>query len=86
MVKENCRLGMVRCKICIVVECCDTLLIPKFDGLQKHVGHQKARFAHPNMHVGEYFMHCKNQYIKNENLSFNKLLMMFTLNKNVKFV
>jgi len=56
MVKENCRLNMVRCKICIVVECCDTLFIPKFDGLQKHVGHQKAKFAHPKVHVREYFM------------------------------
>jgi hypothetical protein len=46
------------------VECCDTLFISKFDGLQKHVGHQKAKFAHPKVHVREYFMNFKNQYVK----------------------
>jgi hypothetical protein len=40
------------------VEHCDKF-VPKFDGLQKHVGCWKAKFAHPRVDVGEYSMSFK---------------------------
>ncbi len=38
VIGEDGRLSMVRCKVCNVVEHHEKLLVPKFDGLQKHVG------------------------------------------------
>jgi hypothetical protein len=35
---------------------------------KKHVS-QKAKFAHPKVDVGEYFMNSKNQYVKNKKRS-----------------
>ncbi len=55
-----------------VVEHCDKF-VPKFDGLQKHVGHWKAKFAHPRVHVGEYSMSLKIQHSKNNKLKFVRL-------------
>jgi hypothetical protein len=76
-----------------VVEHCDKF-VPKFDGLQKHVGHWKTKFAHPRVHVGEYSMSLKIQHLKNKRpkfvrlhgkiMSFNKLLMVVTSSINVK--
>jgi hypothetical protein len=75
-----------------VVEHCDKF-VPKFDGLQKHVGHWKAKFAHPRVHVGEYSMSLKIQHSKNKklkfvrlhgkNMSLNKLSMVVTSSRNV---
>jgi hypothetical protein len=36
----------MRCKICNEVEKREKLLLPKFDGLQKHVGRLKAITTH----------------------------------------
>lgn len=36
----NGKLSMVRCKICIDVEKCEKLLVPKFNSLKKHIGCQ----------------------------------------------
>jgi hypothetical protein len=36
----------MRCKICNEVEKRKKLLLPQFDGLQKHVGHMKAIITH----------------------------------------
>ncbi len=41
----------MRCKICDEVEKREKLLLPKFDGLQKHVGHLKATTTHPGVVV-----------------------------------
>jgi hypothetical protein len=51
---------MVRCKVCSVPEHCEKLFVPKLDGLQKHVGHRKAKHAYLGVHVGEYFMSSIN--------------------------
>jgi hypothetical protein len=74
------------------VEHCDKF-VPKFEGLQKHVGHWKAKFAHPRVHVAKNSMSLKIQHSKNKkfkfvrshgkNMPFNKLLMVVTLSKNV---
>ncbi len=34
----NGKLSMVKCKVCKSIEKIDKLLVPKFDGLHKHVG------------------------------------------------
>ncbi len=38
----NGKLSMVRCKIFIDVEKREKLFVPKFNSLQKHIGHQKV--------------------------------------------
>jgi hypothetical protein len=58
----NGKLSMVKCKVCSFVEKKDKLFIPKFDGLHKHVGRQKATFAKPNVKMGEYFMNLNIQH------------------------
>jgi len=45
----------VRCKICKEVEK-KKLLVPKFNGLQKHGGHWKATSAHPKVVVDQYYI------------------------------
>jgi hypothetical protein len=45
----------VKCKICNEVEK-KNLLVPKFNGLQKHGGRWKATSAHPKVVVGQYYI------------------------------
>jgi hypothetical protein len=56
VIGEDGRLSMVRCKVCNV----GNLLVPKFDGLQKHVGRRKAKHAYLRVCAREYFMSFKS--------------------------
>jgi hypothetical protein len=92
VVGENGRLNMVRCKTYNVVQCHDKLFIPKFNGLQKNM----PTIARSSVHIcdacWEHFISFKTQHVKNEkeflslhgkNLSFNKLLTLVILTRNV---
>jgi len=45
----------VKCKVCIVIERQDKLLVPELDLLWKHVGQKKATIASTGVVVGDFF-------------------------------
>jgi hypothetical protein len=64
MMGLNGKLSMVKCKVCSYIEKKDKLLILKFDGLQKHVGQQKAIIANLDVEVREYVMNLNIQQLR----------------------
>ncbi len=54
----------VRSKICTKVGCKDKLLVPKLDGLHKHVGKKKYKLPKPIYKVGELYINVDNQHAK----------------------
>ncbi len=60
------KMTYVKCRICNEVEKRKKLLVPKFDGLQKHVGCQKRTFACSMATIGQYYISNINQHVKNE--------------------
>jgi hypothetical protein len=68
----------VRCRICNEVEKKKKLLVPKFDGLQKHVGQWKVT-THARVAIGHYYitnmlkMSNNILHFMGELLWFNKL-------------
>lgn len=57
---------MVRCKICTDIDKHEKLHVPKFDGLQKHVSHQKDLATKLEVTKGLYYFNSTNQHAKNE--------------------
>jgi hypothetical protein len=45
IIREDSQMHLVRCKICTKVGCKDKLLVPKLDGLHKHVKRRKCKFT-----------------------------------------
>ncbi len=60
------KMTYVKCRICNEVEKRKKLLVPKFDGLQKHIGCQKGTFACLMAIFGQYYISNINQHVKNE--------------------
>ncbi len=48
--------SMVCCKICNEIDEREKLMVPKFDGLQKHVGWPKCKVTCLGCAMGQYFM------------------------------
>jgi hypothetical protein len=62
----------VKCKICIVIEGQDKLLVLKLDLLWKHVGQKKATIASASVAVGDFYFLKMNQHVLNEKLYVQK--------------
>lgn len=55
-----------------MVEDKEKLLNLKLDGLQKHVGEEKALTSHPKNLVGDYYINNDNQHQRNERVHVNQ--------------
>ncbi len=42
----------------------DKLLVPKLDGLHKHIGRRKCILPKPRYKVGEFYISVDNQHVK----------------------
>ncbi len=67
----------VKCKVCIVIERQDKLLVPKLDSLWKHVGQKKATIALVGVVVGEFNFLKMSQHVFNEKLYVKKARILF---------
>jgi len=64
---------MVCYKVCAMVEDKKKKnLNLKLDGLQKHVGKEKALTPHPRILVGDYYINNDNQHQRNERVHVNQ--------------
>lgn len=64
IIGEDGQMHRVRCKICTKVGCKEKLLVPKLDGLHKHVGRRKCKLHKPRYKVGEFYISVDNQDAK----------------------
>jgi len=68
VIGEDGQMHHVRCKICTKVGCKDKPLVPKLDGLHKHVGRRKCKLPKPKYKVGEFYISVDNQHAKKERI------------------
>jgi hypothetical protein len=62
--------AQMRCHICTDIKGRDKLLVPKIDGLWKHVGRRRALANFGNVRKGDFYFLSTNQYVKNEKIHF----------------